>query len=317
MDGGVTFYPWLGTLSLGALAAGRVRTILIRASVALAASGRIINSAVVSSTTPDPDFTNNTDTNITDVITPAFADIALTKTAQPAVAQPSQLLSYTVTVINRGPDEAKDVLLYDEAPPELSGVEFSVDGGVTWHVWSNPYKIGALAAGEQIIIFIRGRVSENACGTISNTAVAVSAVPDPNPDNNTATVDTPFEREGADLSIQKTVSPNPACRCQFVTFRLRVANAGPAQAQRVVLSDRLPRDLSRAVYSTDNGRTWHKWEDSYTVGALDAGASVSILVAGFVRTCARGSFCNTASVSSATADPDLSNNTACITVRVR
>lgn len=314
---GSAFQPWTGSLPLGTLAAGRERTILIRGTVALLASGTIVNTAVVSSTTPDPDPNNNLDTNATDVVSTASADIAVTKTAQPAVAVPGQLLTYTVTVTNRGPDTADGVLLYDEVSQELSDAEFSVDGGVTWSSWSNPYAIGQLAPGESAVILIRGTVSPAACGLISNTAVGVSATPDPDPDNNTSTVVTPVEPDrAADLSIQKTAFPNPVGRCQYVTFTLTVSNAGPAVAEQVVIEDALPRELSRAVYSVDNCRTWRPWTGSYPLGNLAAGDSVSIFVAGYVSGCARGCFCNTATVSALTADPNPSNNTASAAVRI-
>lgn len=316
VDGGASFQPWPGSLALGTLAAGSVRTILLRGTVALLANGSIINTAVVSSITPDPDPDNNTSTDTTDVLGAASADLAVTKSAQYASVVLGQLLTYTVTVTNRGPDAANDVTLYDEVPLELSSPEFSVNGGMTWNAWSNPYLIGRLAAGESVTILIRGTVSPAACGTISNTAVAVSSTPDPDPNNNTATVDTPVALSGADLSIQKTAFPNPVCRCQYVTFTLTVSNAGPAAAEQVVISDVLPMDLSRAVYSVDQGRTWRTWSGCMMVGTLAAGTSTSILVAGFVGACARSLICNTACVSSLTVDSNPSNNVASISVCV-
>ena len=316
VDGGVTFQPWTGSLSLGTLAAGGVRTVLVRGTVAQQAAGSIVNTAVVSSPTPDPDPTNNADTSVTDVLAAAAADIAVTKTAQPATAIPGQLLTYTVTVTNRGPDAAEGVVLYDEVPPELSGAEFSVDGGASWRPWSNPYSIGRLDAGARVILLLRGTVSPAACGTVANTAVATSATPDPDPENNTATVETPAAPQGADLSIQKSAFPNPVCRCQYVTFTLTVSNAGPAAAQQVVIWDTLPVELSKAVYSVDCGQTWRPWTGCYPLGTLAAGASASILVAGSVSACARGGICNTACVSSPTSDPNPSNNTVSAAVCV-
>lgn len=316
INNGASYQPWPGSLPLGSLAPNNMRTVLLRGQVSPAAEGTIVNTAVVSSTTPDPDPTNNTDTNTTDVITTgAAADIAVTKSAQPATVSPGQLLTYTVGITNQGPDAADGVTLYDEV--QLSGAEFSTDGGVTWRPWSNPYLIGRLAAGESRTVLIRGTVPQEARGTIANTAVATSATPDPDLSNNTATVDTPVTLNGADLSIQKTAFPNPVCRGRYVTFTLTVSNAGPAAADQVVITDLLPKELSMAVYSVDNCQTWRPWTGSYTVGTLAAGASVSILVAGFVSVCVGECFCNTAEVSSATADPNPSNNTDSVAVWVR
>lgn len=316
VDGGITFRPWPGSITLGTLAAGSVRTLLIRGTIALEASGSITNTAVVSSTTPDPNPNNNSDTNTSDIAAAASADIAVIKTVFPLSAVPGELLTYTVTVTNLGPGSAEDVTLYDEVPAELANAEFSVDGGAAWALWSNPYRIGRLAAGESLTVLLRGTVLPTACRTISNTAVASSTAPDPNPNNNTATADTSVVASGADLSIQKSAFPNPVGLCQYVTFTLTVTNAGPAAAEQVVITDMLPRELSKAVYSVDHCRTWQTWTGSYTVGTLAAGASYSILVAGFVSACARDCICNTASVSSPTADTNLSNNSVSVAVRI-
>lgn len=314
-NGGASFSPWSSPLLLGTLAAGASRTILIRGTVSPSAVGKIVNTAVVNSDTPDPNPDNNTDTNRTDIGTGNMADISVSKSAQPAAVVPGALLSYTVIVTNNGPDSAQDVILYDEAPPELSNVEFSVDGGATWNPWANPYPLGSLAAGQSRTILIRGTVRASACGMISNTAVAASATPDPNPGNNTDTADTPV-RVGADLSIRKTACPNPAFPCQCLTYTLTVFNAGPETAEQVVVSDALPAALCNPVYSIDCGRSWHAWNGGLALGDLAAGGTVCIEVAGIVNRCAKGCIQNTATVSSRSSDPNPANNAACVTVSI-
>lgn len=316
LNGGVTWQPWTGSRSLGTLAAGGVVVVLIRATVSPSASGNIVNSAVVSSSTPDPDPDNNTSTNITDIS--AEADVSVTKSAQPDEAVPGEPLTYTIVVANNGPDSAQNVILYDEVPPELVNVQFSVDDGATWNTWTNPYLLGQLAAGQSRTILIRGSVTASACGIIANTAVATSTTPDPNPANNTDTENTPIQGDGggADLSIQKTAHPNPAIRCQYLTYTLTVSNAGPATAEQVVVSDVLPDKLCNPIFSVDGGRTWYNWEGSLNIGDLTINSSVSILVAGIVSQCAKGCIKNTATVSSQTPDPNPSNNTSSATVNV-
>lgn len=315
LDGGATWQPWPGSRGLGALTPGGRITVLLRATVSSSAGGSIVNAAVVSSMTPDPDPTNNTSTATTSVSAAAEADLSVTKTARPADAAAGELLTYTVTVTNNGPDSAQNVILYDEAPPELSNVQFSVDGGATWNAWVNPYPLGQLAAGQTRSILLRGTVVSPVCGIVSNTAVAASTTPDPNPENNTATADTPVQ-SGADLSIQKTASPTPAVRCQYLIYTLTVSNAGPETAERVVLSDSLPAELYNPIYSADGGKTWQAWTGSLNLGSLAAGGSVSVFVAGIVNRCATGCIQNTATVSSQTPDPNPDNNTACVSVTV-
>lgn len=70
VNGGGTFLPWPGSLSLGTLAEGASRTILIRGTVLPMTEGNIRNTAVVSSTTPDPNPDNNTSTEVTTILSP-------------------------------------------------------------------------------------------------------------------------------------------------------------------------------------------------------------------------------------------------------
>ncbi|WP_377865017.1 hypothetical protein [Bacillus sp. R86525] len=57
-----------GTLNLGTLASGAFVTIIIRGFVSPNAIGFIINTATVSSDTPDPNPSNNTSTVITPIV---------------------------------------------------------------------------------------------------------------------------------------------------------------------------------------------------------------------------------------------------------
>lgn len=58
-DGGNTWRPWDGVYNLGTLQNGETRIILIRGRVKLFTICKIINTAVIISTTPDPNQTNN------------------------------------------------------------------------------------------------------------------------------------------------------------------------------------------------------------------------------------------------------------------
>ena len=314
LDSGGTWRPWTGAYAPGILAAGEAVAILLRGIVNPLAGGSLINIGVVTSDTPDPDLSNNTDINITEISSSLLADLSVTKRANFGAVIPGDPIIYTVTITNLGPNNAERVILYDAVSPELEDVQFSLDGGGTWRDWENPYTLGDLRAGKSAEVLIRGIVGPSACGTISNTAVATSDTPDPAPANNTDTVEVTIARR-ADLLIRKTAIPNPACRCQYLTFNLSVFNAGPDTAEEVIITDELPGELCKPVFSANQGLSWRTWTGSYTVGSLAAGESFSILVAGIVDACAE-CFVNTASVSTLTLDPDLSNNTASIAVRV-
>ncbi len=62
LDDGFAFQPWPGSVNLGTIPAGTSRVVLIKGCIRQTCSCKIINTAQVSSTTPDPDLNNNTAT---------------------------------------------------------------------------------------------------------------------------------------------------------------------------------------------------------------------------------------------------------------
>ncbi|WP_242310982.1 DUF6923 family protein [Bacillus cereus group sp. BfR-BA-01331] len=309
VDGGNTFNPWLGSIVLGTLASGSSVTVFIRGMVSSSARGIIRNTATVSSTTPDPDPTNNTSTTMTLVTT--SADISVVKVASTVPVSVGQVLTYTILVSNAGPSDAAAVTVTDAVPRELSNVEFSVDGGITFNPWLGTTNIGDLPKGETSIILIRGILTSAANGFITNTVTVSSTTPDPNPDNNTSTVVTPVG-ESADVSIIKTVNANTIPPGGFLTYTLFVSNAGPSSAQNVVVTDTIPTQLNNAEFSVDGGITFSPWTGTLNLGTLASGAFVTIIIRGFVSPNAIGFIINTATVSSDTPDPNPSNNTSTV-----
>ena len=212
----------------------------------------ITNTAVVSSPTPDPNLANNTSTVETEV-TPVVvsADIAVVKQSNESVATPGEIFSYTITVTNFGPDAAGVVLLADVIPSSILNPQFSLDNGVTFQLWTGSINLGRLAPGQVVTIIIRGTVSQTAAGVITNTAVVSSPTPDPNLANNTSTVETPVSAVVADIAVVKTASQNPVVPGEVVTYTLVVSNAGPNDAQNVIVNDDVSSSIIGPEFSID------------------------------------------------------------------
>ena len=302
---GSAYTPWSGRYLVGTLEASESVTIMIRGNVSSSAAGTLVNSASVTSSTPDPNPSDNSDTVTTPV--EASADISVVKTASPSPAVPGQYLIYTFVVSNAGPSAANGVLLEDVLPPTLVGAEVSVDEQ-NWAPWSSPYPIGTLDAGEAAIVYVRATVASSAINAVENTASVSSDTPDPNPDNNTYSTITPVN-PSADISVTKTASPSPVLPGGQLIYTVIVSNAGPADAQNVELTDTVPSLLSNVEFSTDNGAGWNPWPGFIRLGTIEAGASSTVLIRGTVNSAASGILSNTAVAGSTTPDPDPVNNT--------
>ncbi|MBY6897397.1 SdrD B-like domain-containing protein [Clostridium botulinum] len=229
-DGGSTFSPWTGSLVIETLLNGETRDILIRGTVSPTAAGIISKTATVTSTTPDPNPSNNTSTVDVEVLAPVVADVSVVKTASPNPVMAGELLTYTINVTNFGPSSAENVVLTDVISPEITGAEFSTNGGETFSPWPGSLNIGTLPASKTKTILIRGIVSPTATGIISNTATVTSTTPDPNPNNNTSTVEVeviPVVLGEADVSVVKTASPNPVAPGEADVSVVKTASPNP------------------------------------------------------------------------------------------
>lgn len=112
------------------------------------------------------------------------ADLVVTKRVAPATARPGQAVTYTVTVENRGPAIAYDVVVAELRAPGTQRLTLHSTQGTC--VGDRPARcsIGKLGAGEQATITTT--VKAGAPGMATNRVGVVSSVNDPNLANNAA-----------------------------------------------------------------------------------------------------------------------------------
>ncbi len=300
-DEGTTWSIWNGSYSAGTLANGAVQTVLVRGVVSALTTGTIANTAVVSSDTPDPNPENNTSTALIPV--GASADLSVKKTAFPTPVLAGEVLAYTIIVSNAGPNAAQNVKIYDSIPAAILSPEFAVQGETEFSPWASPYTIGVLEAGESFKLTIRGMVNPSAPPeTITNFTEVRSTTPDPNPDNNTDTAQTPLILS-ADVAVFKSADNTPAIPGEAFYYTLTVLNAGPSDAQDVRLIDAVPSYLQNPEFSADGGITFLPWASPYLLGTLLAGERRTIQLRGTLSASTLGEIVNTAVVQSVTPDP--------------
>ena len=115
------------------------------------------------------------------------------------------------------------------------------------------------------------------------------------------------------MAIFKVGYPNPVTAGNTLTYTLAVVNHGPSDAQDVKVSDSLPPEVTYQSLTSTAGTTCSEASGTIScdLGTLVVGGTATIAI---VTTAHPGlppnSFTNTAVVSSATPDPDPSNNSA-------
>ena len=243
--------------------AGTTSTVTLNVHLApdLDTSVAIENTAVVSSTTTDPDPDNNSSTDRTDIND--SSDLAITKhhTGNATAGDPFE---YTLTVTNNGPSDIPGPVTVTDPLPQ--GLTYVSATGTGW-TCANPSGTPAdpqlvtctlsagLAAGQTAPdITLNVTVDPDAGpSTIVNTATVSSATPDPNLDNNAASDPTTVDTL-ADVAITKTLdTPTPVLAGTEATFTLQVSNSGPSDAANVAVTDTLPQHLE---YVSATGDGW-------------------------------------------------------------
>ena len=161
-----------------------------------AATGVLVNSAQV---VPPAGLANRTSAIATDSdpIT-ARADLGLTKTGPASIVAGNNLI-YTITVTNAGPSDAAGVVVNDATP---TGLVFVSNTGACTTAF--PCTLGVVPAGatRTITATFTVPITYPGLGPIVNVASVSATTPDDTAANNTATVETPLNRN-ADVAISQ------------------------------------------------------------------------------------------------------------------
>jgi large repetitive protein len=257
---------------------------------------------------PDPDLTDNTATD-TDIV--PVADLSLTKLVDDPAPNVGDVVTFTVTATNAGPDTAPGVAVNDPLPAGLDFVSSSASRG-TYSDSTGTWTIGAMAPGDTVTLSIDARVTTS--GTKTNAAeVSASGASDPDstPGNGDPGEDdratASLTPRLADLAVVKTVDNARANVGEQVTFTVTLRNLGPDTATNVVVDDPLPAGLS-FVGATASQGNYDDTTGHWTVGTVAVGAIETLALTATVDTL--GEITNTASVgASDVLDPNPANNT--------
>jgi uncharacterized repeat protein (TIGR01451 family) len=315
--------------NLGSVPSPGFALVTIVVTVTAPGGSQFTNTAVVNSSTFDKNITNNTadDGGVTVVAAPGGADLSVVKTAPGSVPSGNNM-TYHIVVHNGGPDPATGVIMNDSIPTGTTFVTCAPSQGTCTGpaVGTNgtvTANLQTIASGFSATVDITVHVTASAGTTLVNTAVASSAVTDPNPANNSGTAITTVASPPptADLSLSKTGSPNPVFSGNNLTYTILVHNAGPDTASTVSMSDPLPPSTTFVSCGTTAGTCTSPAVGTngtvrVDVPSLGSGGDVTITIVVQVSAAGGSTITNTASVTAATSDPNSANNTQSVTTTV-
>lgn len=274
----------------------------------------------VSSDSADPD-TGNDSGSATTVVSSA-ADLAVS-VAGPATVAPGAPVTYTIDVVDNGPDTAAGLRLTDALPAGLTAAS-STDAGCSVTAGVLGCTTATLAGGAHWTVTVHGTAPADGTGAadgaqLVDQASVTAATYDGNPTNNVSQSVTSNVVGSADLAVTMaapaTVAPGAA-----TTYTLTVADRGPDAAGNLTLTATLPATLT-APTITGSGCAVVAGTLTCTRAALAGGATWTVTVSGTAPVDGADpvdgeQLIGNAAVVSSTADPDLTNNAGAATTTV-
>jgi uncharacterized repeat protein (TIGR01451 family) len=166
------------------------------------------------------------------------ADLGIVKTG-PSVVPPSSTVSWTLTVTNNGPGSSSGFSVDDMVPSNITNVASSTPGCAVIPAGSNNVVCseGLAGPGTVFTATITG-TSPSTVGTcLTNTATVTGNEVDPNPSNNSSSLQTCVA--GIGLVKSASISHYSAAGTQ-VTYYYKVTNAGTVTLNSVTVTDPMP-----------------------------------------------------------------------------
>ena len=245
--------------------------------------------------------TNSAVATVSITVSPV-ADLSVTQTG-PASGVAGSNLVFTVTVTNRGPATATNIVVTNLLASGFTFVSASASGTVSnnFVIWTIP----SLALNGKTNLTVTAFAAEG--GAFTNIASGASATLDLNLTNNNGSLTNAQSRTLisalADVAVLKTGGTNVLAG-GAVTYTITATNAGPSTATNVVVKDNLPANTTfqtaSAGYSLSNNVV--TWPPLTLAKNAATNFSVTLIAP------ASGSFTNIALSTSGTPDPNATNN---------
>ncbi|WCB95409.1 hypothetical protein DSM104299_04152 [Baekduia alba] len=287
---------------------------LITVVAAGVVNGPWTNTATVATTTDEPVGGGDPNSASAPVTVGPVADLRLVKTA-PATVAAGGSVTWTVSVVNAGPDPATGVKIVDPLP---AGTAFaSADAGCTEATGVVTCDVGALAVGDHADRTITATVPVAlADQTLVNTATVVSDQGDDHPADDTASAST-LVGPSADLGVVKT-GPAVAAAGGQIAWTLVATDHGPSAATGVTVSDTLPDGVTLVSATPTQGACTATGSTvTCALGGLASGGAAQIQVVGTIAADRQGAvLTNAATIAGDQPDPVAENDRSSATTTV-
>ena len=296
------------TWSIGTLTAKTSQSCSVVTTVVDDSVASVNIRATISSTTSDPDTTNNT-ANYTLHILPQNADVSTSIGTNATSLSVGQTINLTFKATNLGPAAAPSTRLIATLPSVLqlksaSCVNGSLNNPIVWNV-------GTLAAGSSMTCAVQASLNSTTLTGFTINDSITSSAPDNNPGNNSGLVTISVVQgpaQGADLAIHIGGADigQAFTTGESLLFTVTASNTGSSvDASGVVATLHLPNDGRVSGISASCGTADASGKLVWTIGNLAHGASKACTVTASVAA-TTGAIPVSANITAAALGADLS-----------
>ena len=255
-------------------------------------------------------------------------DLAVTKDDGNGSYIAGGTLTYTITIINNGPDNVTGAILTDNKPVQITTWDWACtaqNGGATGcdpvtNSNTNFTDTVDLPNGASIVYTVTVGISGGATNDLVNTAIikSPSGYTETNSGNNSFTDTDTLTTTSADLFISKDDGVTTVYNGDTVIYTVRVTNSGPGNVTGAILSDPAVSGLTKAsvACSATPGQcltppSVAQLETGFALPTLINGQFYEITISANV-TAISGTITNTGTVTAPVGvnDPNITNNSA-------
>ena len=285
-----------GIWYIGDLANQSSAQLIIQAQVI--SNGTISNVVVVTSNENDTNKSNN-EASIDNITALPVVDLVITKKVNVTLVNVSDLIEYTITVLNNGPSNASDVVVSEVLSNYVEFVKCESSLG-TYDPSTGIWGIDKLQNGSKATLLIIVRAISN--GTVENV---VSVNCRENTTVKNATSENVTVLPIVDVKVNKTVSVTQANVGDDLTYTITVHNNGPSDATDVNVTENLSNYVTFVEYTASQGN-YDANKNIWYIGKLTNGSTQTLTLT--VRIIKGGIIENSVVVKSNENDTNITNN---------
>jgi uncharacterized repeat protein (TIGR01451 family) len=327
--GTCTFSGGVVSVAYASLASSASSTVTINTTLNSGApdSLQVGNNASVSASDPtDPNTGNNTSNSVYFTVHNK-ADLAVSKSVSstspywPATGiEVGDPLTYTVTLTNKGPYDAKSVVLSDSAPAGVTFTGCTANVGTcVWSASSASLSLSSFTNASVATLTIQAKLNFGVAdgSTITNTSSVTSTTNDPDPTNNSGSASF-IALNNSDLFVSQS---STKLTNRQLKYTINVKNLGKYIAKQLTLNDAIPSgskfvSIASGPWTCSAPSPGSNGVISCSLASEAVNATQSLTFVVKVTTPGNVLVNNTANVNAATYDPNTANNTSALSTKV-